>query len=461
MENVTFSIGNLALIDKIDARTGFLEKVFGNVGGRAQDFLPYVKLLLYNKLGECVSVNRLADFTPAELIRLIEFENALATKQVYRTIERLGSQHAFVLANYRQFIKNLGLANDPQFLDFSASYFEGVKSPSGALGYSRDGQPGKLQITFGVSAGINGMPTTLTIQKGNTADKKAMWRLVRLCAKILPRGALLVFDCGGNTKKVKERVTELGFGYLTLKAKKRGAYAPLLQEFRNGKTMDVAYGSSAYSCLKTKSGNENVYAFYSRKPYDDQLRKKTRKFEKALAEGKVLLKKVKRNKELDRRVCPEGLIVTHGSLRKMLALDNPFITGLEGFFALESSLDADPVKILGLYKNRDKAEKLIRDLKEGAELRPFGHWSEDAVKGAVLLAFLASALARLTLLFTQDSLVRNLKLLKKYLVHLTLSVVHLKNGRKMTFVSNFFEEMMLLFGSFLRKYVKTSLVDWL
>ncbi|MBI3588641.1 hypothetical protein HY095_05580 [Candidatus Micrarchaeota archaeon] len=56
---------------------------------------------------------------------------------------------------------------------------------------------------------------------------------------------------------------------------------------------------------------------------------------------------------------------------------------------------------------------------------------------------------------------KNLKLLKKYLTHLTLSIVHLKNGRKMTFISNFSEEMRAFFGNFLQKYVKTSLADWL
>lgn len=458
--NVTFSIGNLALIEKVDARTGFLGKVFGGVGGRAKDFLPYVKLLLYNKLGDCNSVSRLSDFTPGELARLIGFGGKVSRKQVYRTVERLGGQHAIVLANYQRLVEGLGLVGENQFLDFSASYFEGKESPLGALGYSRDGQPGKLQVAFGVSVGINGVPTTLTIQKGNTADKKAMWRLVRLCAKILPKGALLVFDCGGNSSKVKERIIELVFNYLTLKAKKRGSYAPLLREFRDGKKIEVAYGGLSYSCLKTKSGNENVYVFYSRKLYDDQMRKKTRKFEKALAEGKVLLKKVKRNKELERSVSPEGWIVKRGSLQKTLALDNPFVTGLEGFFALESSLDADPAKILELYKNRDKAEKLIRDLKEGAELRPFRHWTENAVKGIVLIVFLASALARLTQFFSQNSLVKNLKLLKKYLTHLTLSVVHMKNGRKMTFVSNFSEEMRALFGKFLQKYVRTTLLEW-
>jgi transposase len=32
-----------------------------------------------------------------------------------------------------------------------------------------------------------------------------------------------------------------------------------------------------------------------------------------------------------------------------------------------------PAKILEVYKNRDHAEKFIRDLKEGAEMRPIRH----------------------------------------------------------------------------------------
>ncbi|QQR71635.1 MAG: hypothetical protein IPI71_03810 [Methanolinea sp.] len=33
---------------------------------------------------------------------------------------------------------------------------------------------------------------------------------------------------------------------------------------------------------------------------------------------------------------------------------------------LESTIDDDPENILNAYKNRDRAEKFIRDLKEGA-----------------------------------------------------------------------------------------------
>ncbi|MBI3588640.1 hypothetical protein HY095_05575 [Candidatus Micrarchaeota archaeon] len=70
-----------------------------------------------------------------------------------------------------------------------------------------------------------------------------------------------------------------------------------------------------------------------------------RKFDKALAKGSASLKKIRKNKELGRQGCPEGWIIERGNLQKTLQLDNPFVTGLEGYFILESSLDADPAKI--------------------------------------------------------------------------------------------------------------------
>src|SRR3989338_8152477 len=56
-------------------------------------------------------------------------------------------------------------------------------------------------------------------------------------------------------------------------------------------------------------------------------------------------------------------------LSRMKNPSNPYITGLEGFFILESSVNELSEKILRLYKERDKAEKLIRDMKEGTDLR--------------------------------------------------------------------------------------------
>lgn len=459
-QNVTFSIGNLALIDKVDAQTDFFRKMFTGVSGKAKNFIPCIKLLMYNKLGNCTSINRVNDFLPQELAELLGFKKPPSAKQFYRAVERLGEHHSFVLENYQQYVKNMGLIDDNQFTDFSSSYFEGSKSPLGELGYSRDGQSGKKQLTFGVSVGLNGVPATLTIQKGNVADKTHMKRMIRLCSKILPSQSLLTFDCGGNTREIKAKILQMKLNYLTLKAKHKSAYVPLLKFFHESKKQVIECNGMTYSCVKINADGEVQYVFFSQKLYDDQMRKKKRKFAKALENGGKLLKKVRKRKPLSTNVCLEGWIVAEGRLQKSLALENPFITGLEGYFVLESSLNVDSEKILWLYKNRDKAEKLIRDLKEGAELRPFRHWTAKAVKGVVLLVFLTNALVRLTQFLNAFSLAKNLKLLKKYLTSLTLSVIYRKNGGKSVFVCNFSEGLKAFFGGFLQKYAHFTLTDW-
>ena len=75
------------------------------------------------------------------------------------------------------------------------------------------------------------------------------------------------------------------------------------------------------------------------------------------------------------------------------------MTSLKGFFILESSIDDEPENILDAYKNRDLAEKFIRDLKEGAEMRPIRYWPKYAVIGFVLIVFLTKVLVSLTQFF--------------------------------------------------------------
>jgi len=133
-------------------------------------------------------------------------------------------------------------------------------------------------------------------------------------------------------------------------------------------------------------------------------------------------------------------------------MQNPFISGIEGYFILESSVGAEPEKILQLYKDRGMAENFIRDLKEGAEMRPIRHWSKNAVLGYVLVIFLAKFIFNLTLLLAKNPLIKNLKLHKKYLMNLTLSIFYPKNYFRLAIISNFSAEMKALFGDYLRKF---------
>jgi len=378
-QNVTFSIGSIALIDKADAQTGFFKTVFGGLGGRAKDFIPAVKLLMVNKLEESVAIHRLLDFMPMEKLSLLGFRKGISDRTLNRTLERLGENSKFVIDKYQKWVKENKLDDKIQNVDFSSSYFEGNECTLAKLGYSRDHQPGKPQITYGISIGANRIPTALTIQKGNINDRKHMKKMLKLCTRILVLGSLLVFDCGGNTKRNKIAILKLGFNYLTLKGKKVGPYKEAVAFFR------------------------------------------------AAVQEKI---------------------------------ENPYLTGIEGFFILESSLDLEASELLRLYREKDVVEKFIRDLKEGAEMRPIRHWSDDAVIGYVLLVFLTNALVNLTQYLAKSPVVKNLKVLKKYLNNLTVSVIYPKGWFKMEVITNFSAELVALFGDFLKKYGQIELQIW-
>jgi len=460
-QNVTFSIGSVALIEKADAQTGFFRDVFGGLGGRARDFIPSVKLLMVNKLEDSVAIHRLMDFTPKEKLTILGFGKKKSDRSFNRTVEYLGENSQFVMDKYQQWTKKNGLVDKTQNVDFSSSYFEGNNCSLAKLGYSRDHQPGKPQLTYGISLGANRIPTALTIQKGNENDRKHMKKMLKLCSKILAPESLLVFDCGGNTKANKKKIRTLGFHYLTLRGKKVGPYRKAIAFFRSAQNEKIERNGAVHYCAKRMHEGEFQYIFFSKKLADDQLAKKGRKFKRELKKGVGLEKKVRKGKELGRYVYEDGWIIAEGKLQKTVGkVANPYINGIEGFFILESSLDLEPAEILRLYREKDAVEKFIRDLKEGAEMRPIRHWSSNAVIGYILLVFLTNALVNLTHFLAKADVSRNLKILKKYLNNLTVTVVYPKNWFRMAVISNFSEEMRALFGDFIQKYGEIEPQIW-
>jgi len=457
-QNVSYSIGNLALIEKADGMLdGYLEQVFGGISGKAKDFIPCVKLLMYNRLGDCLPVNHLMDY-PSELFDEIGFEKVPSNRTINRAVERVGKGFALVLFKHQDVLTEHGLVTDKQFIDFSSTYFEGEAKDVGMFGHSRDDKPHKKQITFGISTGINGIPSALTIQKGNVQDKKHFRLMVRATEAMLEPDSLLIFDCGGNTKKNKALVRKKGFHYLTLKAKKVGPYRSAIEFFRhssNGHEFEM--NDRRYRCVKRHLESETQYIFFSEKLRQEQLQIKRGKYARELEKNKPLLKRTKKGKPLGQYYCDEGVIIAKGALQKTLADANPYINGIEGYFILESSVNTDPRLILALYKDKDKAEKLVRNIKEGTEIRPIRHWSKWAVMGYILLVFLTNFLVQLTHLRTQPSISRNVKRLKKILDNLTLTVIYPPNGFRLRVLSNDSEEIKSFLGDSIERYRDKSL----
>ena len=456
--NVAASMGSVALIEKVDGEYCFFQRLFGGIGGKAKNLISSCKLFMFNRLDECFSINQMVDGYSPLLFELLKYSKLPHDRTLYRDLVRIGKNYAFLHENYQQLIVEEGLVADKQFMDFSSSYFEGKAAELGALGYSRDHEPGKKQLTFGVSTGINGIPSALTIQKGNVQDKAHFRFMLKTSEAVLPDGSLLIFDTGGNTKENKRQVREKKFHYLTLKAKKIGPYKKAIAHYKTQQKVEVAISGVLYLCVKQTVKEEVNYIFFCEGLKQVQLALKERRFKRELEKNKSVLKKTKAGKTIEELLTEEGVVTTKGSLQKTLEfIENPRINGLEGFFILESSLDIEPERALALYKDKDKAEKLFRSIKEGTELRPMRHWNTDAIIGYILVIFLTNFMVNLTLLRVPNPVVKNTKLLKKYLRKLTLVVVYPPSGFKFTVLANICPEITSIMGDFIEKYRDKSL----
>ena len=263
-----------------------------------------------------------------------------------------------------------------------------------------------------------------------------------------------MFDCGANTPKVKDKIVENCLHYLTLKTKKVSTYKNFIKDFDKESEKFYCNGIE-YSCTKklSKRSGEFLYIYFSKKLCEDQLHKKEMKFKKRIAKGDELIKKAKKHKAVQIFPSNEGWVGLYPEIQRSLVdIHNPYITNIEGFFILESSLNAEPQKILELYKNRDVAEKFIRGIKEGGELRPIRHWNKYAIIGALFICFLATSLINLTLNLCINPDVKNFKLLKKYLGNLTPTVIYPKNAFRIRVVSNLSPPIMAILGDFPLKY---------
>ena len=457
--NTTISLGAIVMIHQIENRYGLFQHLFNDIGIKTKNFIPLVKVLVGNKLTHAVSILQIPETYPPEFAQRLGMKEPLKDRTLNRTLERIGKRFSLIFQRYQQFLEQHDLVDDEQIIDFSSSYLEGRKSELARYGYSCDRRPDKLQINFGISTGINGIPTALIIQKGNVQDKKHMQEIFRLVSALLPDGSLLIFDTGANTLENKQKIREKEFHFLTLRAKRVESYRKYLHFFRqnSNNVVEILLNDRHYFCVKKpeEDDDEGVsYIFFSPELYNEQMQIKEEKFEMKKQQGNKLLRKRKHP------VLPsdEGWVKLIPCLqRTLLGIENPYINGLEGFFILESSVDAEPEKILRLYKQRDVAEKFIRALKEGLELRPIRHWNNNCITGIFFISFLANMLINLTQHLRKISPRKNVKLLKKHLQNLTLTIVYPPNRFKFTILSNISPEIVGLFGDFLRRYEDKSL----
>ena len=103
-------------------------------------------------------------------------------------------------------LHNDGLA----LYDLSSSYFEGLRCPLASLGHNRDGKKGKLQVNYGLLTNARGLPVSVSVFKGNTADPTTLLPEVnKLRSDFGMQRIVLVGDRGMITQKQVDALREI------------------------------------------------------------------------------------------------------------------------------------------------------------------------------------------------------------------------------------------------------------
>ncbi len=100
--------------------------------------------------------------------------------------------------------------------DLSSSYFEGRSCPLAALGHSRDGRKGTLQITYGLICSPEGRPVAVEVFPGNTQDQQTLGPAVAsVTARFGIERVIFVGDRGMITQSHAETLTQQGVGFIS------------------------------------------------------------------------------------------------------------------------------------------------------------------------------------------------------------------------------------------------------
>src|SRR5215212_886949 len=118
--------------------------------------------------------------------------------ELYAALDWLGERHEQIEARLARRHLHTG---ELALYDLSSSYFEGRTCPLAALGYSRDGRRGTLQIVYGLLTDRAGRPVAVEVFDGATHDHQTVpAQLDKLKARFGLSEVVLVADRGMVTR---------------------------------------------------------------------------------------------------------------------------------------------------------------------------------------------------------------------------------------------------------------------
>lgn len=293
--------------------------------------------------------------------------------------------------------------------DLSSSYLEGRHCPLAALGHSRDGKKGTLQVCWGMVCSAEGRPVAIDVHPGNTADPETLPAAIeKVTGRFGITRVIFVGDRAMITASHAETLKGLGAGFVSaLKSSQIRALVRAgdlqLSLFDEANLAEIASdelpGERLVVCRNPLLAAERA-----------------RKREELLTATETELEKVRRMVEGPRgrlRGAAAGVIgerVGRVSNRYKVAKhfelaisDGAFTykrraerireeAALDGLYVLRTTCPAEelsPQAVVRLYKQLKMAERAHREMKGALEVRPIRHHLEERVRAHFFLFMLA------------------------------------------------------------------------
>ena len=334
-------------------------------------------------------LNRLVD--PSSKLKVNEWTK----KDVYEpAFEKLQLHHFYraldVLAEYKDkieealFFNELNLFNqelDLVFFDTTSAYFEAEgTSELRRYGYSRDKRPDRTQVVIGLLLRSDGVPIAHEVFPGDAADVEACLQQITSCKKRFRiRKLIFVADRGMVSSRTLKALEEAGYDYIV------GMKMRKLRDIR-----EVLSRPGRYSKVDEHLEVKNIE--HNGKRYIVCVNPEEAEHDRRAREQiiRYLEEKLKND---------TGSLLGNRSYRKYLTIDRDAVRISEekvrederydGKYVLQTSTELPASQVAQAYKQLWRVERAFRELKSSLELRPMYHWTDQRIRGHIMVCFLA------------------------------------------------------------------------
>ena len=451
--NKSLPIGTIAAVKEYSEKLGF-DAFFDGIKERGEPLYPLVCALMSYRLTENFSIEGCGRWLESPEVRNeLGVRKEISHRMLNRATERIGENMPEALSHLRRSLLSLyDLPHTDVNIDTSSVAVYAKSTELYDFGYSRDKRPDLRQVNFGVSElrePIN-IPFHLSVDRGNAADVAQFIKIVDEIIGDLRDDSLFVFDAGGDAKQVLDRITEKNMRYITRKRLNTSDDA-WISSFDKDEAYCVDEENGVF-CRKHTfvSSGRTTYMFYSEKLYHDKMAALNGRAWKCVEDAKETIKRkrdgtLRISRTVIKRLRNPLITLNVGVQGKLLSSDvesfeyvrNALSNCREGFFKLECNENLTPDEVFTMYRRRDTVEKLVDSLKNHIDLKPMRVWSENSVKGTLLLCFLAQVIVSMIRYEMPELKQRSTKFIIDSLEKLTVTYVYDREERMRRIYSNF------------------------